>query len=107
MDEKQKKLLSVSLLGISEKCAKCALVVAGVTVATHMVEASAAIPTEGPGATQVSAAKAVTAAPSAEGAILLNILRRDPVSGEMVAGHHSHASHASHDSHASHYSSRY
>lgn len=41
------------------------------------------------------------------GAILLDVVRRDPLTGEMVAGHYSHASHASHASHSSHYSSRY
>lgn len=98
--EKVAAQVGATALEIAEKCAISAAGVAALMVAGVMpAEASVA-----PQAI-IQAATPVTAPPD-EGAILLNIVTRDPATGEMIAGHHSHASHASHESHASHYSSR-
>lgn len=49
-------------------------------------------------------ARVEAALPETQGALLLDLVRKDPVTGEQIVGHYSHASHASHYSHQSHYS---
>lgn len=102
--DKMKAQLSTTALGIAEKCVVGALAATGITtmVATDANATTSAL-TE---AAVAAASSVIAAAPSSEGAILLDIMRRDPATGVMVADHYSHASHASHESHSSHYSSR-
>ncbi|WP_141400549.1 hypothetical protein [Magnetospirillum sp. 15-1] len=98
--DKMKSQLSSTALDIAEKCVVGALVAAGVAVVATDANASSSTPTE---SATVATSSVLAVAPSSEGAILLDIVRRDPATGVMVADHYSHSSHASH---SSHYSSR-
>lgn len=98
--DKMKSQLSSTALDIAEKCILGALAATGVAAIATDANASSSTPTE---SATAATSSVLAAAPSSEGAILLDIMRRDPATGVMVATHHSHASHASH---VSHYSSR-
>lgn len=101
--DKIKAQLGSTAIDIAEKCVAGALAVAGVVTIATSADAAPATAT-GTSAASVATLSAVV--PNADGAILLDIVQRDPLTGEMVAQHYSHASHASHSSHSSHYSSR-
>jgi hypothetical protein len=102
--DKLKTRISSIALNIAEKCAVGAAGTAAL-VASGLNTAEASVPSK----PMAQVGEPVTVARITDGAILLDIVQRDPVTGEMVARHYSHASHASHSSHSSHtshYSSR-
>ncbi|WP_127079661.1 hypothetical protein [Rhodomicrobium lacus] len=104
MNEKQKSPLTITAIRIVERCVAGALAVVGASTISSEADAKTVVPTSEP--TPIIGSKLIAEAPSAEGAILLNLVHRDPATGELVADHYSHASHSSHASHHSHYSSR-
>lgn len=96
-----KRLLPRTALAITEKCMAGALVVAGVAGVAATDASAVTTQTQDISRLETTQAQARQST-SLEGAILLDIVRENPATGEQIAQHYSHASHASH---ASHYSS--